>query len=342
MLTEMLTIDGAWGEGGGQILRSSLALSLCLQQPFRIINIRKARPRPGLAPQHQVAVNAAAAISHAVVRGNTQGSTELTFVPQPVSPGQYEFDIGSAGSTALVLQTVLPALLGADAASRVTLVGGTHNPWAPPYEFIHRAFLPLLVRMGVRASVELQRPGFYPAGGGKLVASVAPARRLEPLALTRRGRVRNMTATALLAHLPGHIGERELATLKHGLDLPDEALQLQRCDDARGPGNAVMVIVECEHVTEVFTGYGMKGVPAETVAAAVVTEVRAYLRADVPVGAYLADQLILPCALAGSGRFHTLAPSRHLQTNIHVIQQFMDIHVSLQQVGTTSWCVQLG
>lgn len=165
----MLNIDGAMGEGGGQILRSALALSLCLEQAFRMVNIRAARKRPGLMPQHLVAVKAAATIGDAEVDGATLGSQTLQFVPRGVKAGEYRFDIGTAGSTTLVLQTILPALLTAAGPSRLFLLGGTHNPLAPPFDFLAHAFVPLINRMGPRLRVQLERPGFYPVGGGSFV-----------------------------------------------------------------------------------------------------------------------------------------------------------------------------
>ncbi|HDP88421.1 MAG TPA: RNA 3'-phosphate cyclase [Thioalkalivibrio sp.] len=183
----MLSIDGSMGEGGGQVLRSSLALSLCLGRPFRMTRIRAARSRPGLQRQHLAAVRAAAAIGHARVAGDELHSQTLEFAPAGVAPGDYRFDIGSAGSTALVLQTVLPPLLTADGPSRLVIQGGTHNPMAPTFEFIRDAFLPLLVRMGPRLAIALHRPGFYPVGGGELVVSVDPVPVLAPLSLHARG-----------------------------------------------------------------------------------------------------------------------------------------------------------
>ena len=207
----MLDLDGSQGEGGGQILRSSLALSMVTGTPVRIRNVRARRPKPGLMRQHLVAVQAAARIGGARVTGAEIGSSMLTFIPGVVKPGEHELSVGSAGSTTLVLQTVLPALLCAPQPSLLVLEGGTHNPMAPPFEFLERAYLPLVNRMGPRVQAELERAGFYPAGGGRIVVSIEPAARLTGFELLERGEIRRKEAMALVSRLPRHIGERELA-----------------------------------------------------------------------------------------------------------------------------------
>ncbi len=333
---DMLNIDGAMGEGGGQILRSALALSLCLGQPFHISNIRATRRRPGLMPQHLVAVKAAAVIGEAEVQGATQGSRELEFIPHGTKPGDYHFDIGTAGSTTLVLQTILPALLTAAAPSRISLQGGTHNPLAPPFDFFERAFVPLINRMGPRLQAHLKRPGFYPVGGGVVEVSIEPAPTLQTLTLLQRGPILSQHAWAMVSRLPAHIAQRELKVLGDQLGLPSKTLEVRQVE-AKGPGNAVTLMIESEHVTEVFVGIGERGVTAETVAEGVVTAVRRYLAAEVPVGEYLADQLLLPLALAGSGSFVTLRPSRHTTTNIKVVELFTGIRLACDELGHDRW-----
>lgn len=337
----MLTIDGSHGEGGGQILRTALSLSMCRRRAFRIINIRAARRQPGLRPQHLAAVQAAAAVAAATVDGDAIGSRALTFVPGETCPGTYRFDIGTAGSTALVLQTVLPALLTAPGASQLTLMGGTHNPLAPPFEFLQRAFVPLVNRMGAKLSVRLDRPGYFPAGGGLLDVRIEPAARLAPLDLTERGAVRAIHAWATVANLPGHIARRELAVLKKRLDLDRDDVRIHIDTKAKGPGNTVTVEVACEHITEVFTGFGERGVRAETVAKRLARRVRRYVAADVAVGEHLADQLLVPMALAGEGAVLTLKPSLHAVTNMDVIQRFLDIGIEQHELAPDRWRVAL-
>lgn len=338
----MLEIDGSMGEGGGQILRTALSLSLQLQRPFRLRHIRLRRSRPGLQRQHLAAVKAAAVIGRAEVAGAELGSTELRFVPQGLVAGDYRFDIGSAGSTTLLLQAVLLPLMLAAAPSRLQLIGGTHNPMAPTFEFLQQVFLSLLRRMGGEVTAELVRPGFYPCGGGELVIAISPVRRLMPLRLLERGTVEQIQAVALLSRLPGHIAERELKVVAEGLGLAPP--MLQRLDTRRAycPGNALQVTVQSEGCCELFSAIGERGVPAETVAAGVVQQVRRYLAAGVPVGPHLADQLLLPLAVAGSGAFLTLTPDRHTPTNIAVIRHFLPLAISSTELGPDRWRIELG
>lgn len=327
----MLTIDGSFGEGGGQILRTSLALSLLTGEPVRIQNIRAGRKRPGLGRQHLTAVRAAAAVGEARVEGDRIESRRLSFVPRSARGGEFRFATDGAGSTTLVLQTVLLPLLLADEPSRIVLEGGTHNPFAPPFEFLERAFLPLLRRMGARVEIVLERPGFYPAGGGRLAAEIRPSS-LEPLELVDRGELRRLSARALVSALPRHVAERELATAGGILGIPESERDLVEVEDPVGPGNALLLTAESEGVTEVFAGSGRRGVPAERVAREAAHAVEAYLEAGVPVGVHLADQLLLPLAAAGGGRFRTVAPSEHTRTNLHVLGRFLDLDATLEPV----------
>ncbi len=338
----MITIDGSQGEGGGQVLRSALALSLVTGRPFAIERIRAGRAKPGLLRQHLTAVEAAAGVGQATVGGAAMGSTSLTFTPGPVRAGDYHFAVGTAGSATLVLQTVLPALLCADGPSNLRLEGGTHNPFAPPFDFLARAFLPLVNRQGPTVTATLIRPGFYPAGGGEFHVSIAPAARLAPLALLDRGRTVRMVATARVAHLPLTIAERELGVIGRKLGLPAKALVAEEIETSRGPGNVVVIEVESEHVTEIFTGFGERGVPAETVAQRAAQQARKYLSDDIPVGEHLADQLLIPLALAGGGAFRTRELSRHAETNIEVIQRFLDVTFSVEAGGGAGRVVRIG
>ena len=333
----MIVIDGAHGEGGGQILRTSLALSLVTGTPFRIEHIRAGRPKPGLLRQHLTAVHAAAAVGQAKVTGAAIGSLQLTFIPGRVTPGTYTFTVGTAGSTTLVLQTVLPALLLASEPSTLTLAGGTHNPFAPPFDFLAQAFLPLVNRMGPQVTATLERPGFYPAGGGTCQVAIAPTARLTRLDLQARGEVRAIHARALVAKLPRSIAERELAVIAQQLAWRGDWLHVETVANAHGPGNVVTLTVACEHITEVFTGFGERGVRAETVAAQAVQAVQCYLAADVAVGEHLADQLLVPLALARGGAFTTLPLSLHTTTNMQIIQRFLDIQIEAAPLTERSW-----
>lgn len=321
----MITIDGSRGEGGGQIVRTALSLSLATGEPVRIWNVRAGRKRPGLLRQHLTCVNAAAEIGGATVRGDALGSRDLEFRPGPVRAGTWEYAVGSAGSACLVLQTVLPALLRADGPSRVTVSGGTHNPMAPPHDFLARSFLPLLARTGARASVELHRHGFYPAGGGSLTLSVEPAATLTPFELLERGGTKRRLATVILAHLPKHVATRELAVVSRRLGFARDETEIRVADDSPGPGNAVMIEYECDGATEIATSFGATNVRAEAVAERAVKDARRWLASGAPVGRHLADQLLLPLALAGGGAFRTMPLTRHATTNAEVISMFLPV-----------------
>lgn len=337
----MLTIDGSIGEGGGQILRSALALSMLTDKPFRIVKIRAGRKQPGLLRQHLTAVQAAAKVSGAKLEGAGLGSQALTFWPAAIRSGEFHFAIGTAGSTTLVLQTVLPALMLAGGPSRLILEGGTHNPHAPPVDFLMHAYLPLIQRMGPAIAVQLERYGFYPAGGGRITVSVEPAEHLQHLNLTERGEITARQCEATAAGLPDEIGQRELDTIAAGLDWPQEAYRIRRLPAKPGPGNFVTIKIGSQHVCEVFTGFGQRGVRAEIVAAGVLEQVHRYLAAEVPVGPYLADQLLLPFVLAGGGSFLTLRLTPHSLTNIEVIAQFLDQAVSVGQLGQEQWLIRI-
>ena len=329
----VLELDGAKGEGGGQVLRSALALSLVTGAPFRIVNFRAGRKRPGLMRQHLTAVEAAAAIGGARVEGAEIGARAVTFHPGPVRAGDWRFSVGTAGSATLVFQTVFPALALAGGPSTITVEGGTHNPMAPPFDFLARAFLPLVERMGPRCAATLERPGFYPAGGGRFRVAIEPAPRFGRLELLERGAIQARRATAVVALLGRAIAERERAELRRRLGWEPAWLRIEHAKDAVGPGNVVTAEVESEHVTEVFTGFGERGVSAERVGAGVADEVAAYLAAGVPVGTHLADQLVLPMALGGGGVFRTLAPSGHTRTHLELLRAFLSVEAQVRQVS---------
>ncbi len=328
----MIVIDGSMGEGGGQILRSSLGLSLVTGKPFRIENIRSQRRKPGLMRQHLTAVQAAVRVGDARVEGDSIGSDELVFEPRGARPGEFSFAVGTAGSATLVLQTVLPALLLADGPSRLVLEGGTHNPWAPPFDFLEKAFLPLVNRMGPRVAARLERPGFYPAGGGRFHVEVEPASVLTPFDLVDRGEIISHRARALVASIPASIARREIKVVARKTGWDSDDLKIEEVEGSPGPGNAVLLEIESEALVEVFSGFGQKGVRAEAVANAVVKEARRYIDSGVPVGRHLADQLLIPFALAGGGSFRTLPLSRHARTNIAVIGEFVDVAISVTDV----------
>ena len=325
----MIEIDGSEGEGGGQILRSALSLAVCTQQPFRIANIRANRKRPGLMRQHLTSVRAAAEICGATVTGAQIESRALEFRPGTLRAGDFSFDIGTAGSCTLVLQTVLPPLLSATASSTVRVFGGTHNPSSPPYDFLARAFAPQLTKMGAPVELTLAAFGFHPRGGGEIRARITPASRLAALSLTTRGAPLRAYAEAYVAALPAHVATRELDVIGRQLGFTREQLHVRALANDLGPGNAVTITLEYEHVTEVFAGFGERGVRAEDVALGPAREATTYLAATAPVGEHLADQLLLPMALGAGGVFLTSASTAHLHSNAEVVRRFTGRNVTI-------------
>jgi RNA 3'-terminal phosphate cyclase (ATP) len=321
----MIELDGAAGEGGGQVLRTALTLSMITGQPFRIRNIRAGRQRPGLMRQHLVAVQAAARVCQAEPVDAAVGAQTLLFEPGKIRAGNYEFAIGTAGSCILVLQTVLPALLFADQPSTVNVRGGTHNSMAPPSHFLQRAYGRVLAAMGAMVDIHLNRFGFYPAGGGELVAAIQPCQALHRLDLLERGALRLGYSESFVAGVPESVAQRELACIGAGMGW-DEA-QLQACvlPAEHGPGNALLLTLEHEHVTEVFSGFGEKALRAETVAKQTLERARRYIASGAAVSEWLADQIMLPMALAGGGSFTTDRLSLHAHTNAEVIARFLPL-----------------
>jgi RNA 3'-terminal phosphate cyclase (ATP) len=287
-------------------------------------------------------VEAAATVGVAETSGAAVGSRSLTFRPATVKAGEYTFSVGTAGSATLVLQTVLPSLLTADHPSSLVLEGGTHNPSSPPFDFVAKAFLPLVARMGARVEATLERPGFYPAGGGRFRVTIAPTKALTPLVLELRGELRARRVRAVVASLPRAIGERELNRFAARTHWDSSSFSLEVVPNSVGPGNALIAEVESEHVTEVFTGFGEKQVRAETVANICADEVLAYLATDAPVGAHLADQLVLLLALAGEGTFRTVKPTKHTRTQLDVMPRFLRTSIWCSEEDGGAWRITAG
>jgi RNA 3'-terminal phosphate cyclase (ATP) len=332
----MITIDGSQGEGGGQILRSSLALSAITGQKFRIENIRAGRPKPGLMRQHLICVQAAQAICGAEVEGGELGSTSLTFDPGKIKAGDYSFAIGTAGSVGLVFQTVLMPLALADAPSTLRLTGGTHNMQAPPFEFLDQVFLPQVRRMGFDADVSLVRHGFHPAGGGEMTARIGPATGVHKLVLEKRGAEVYRSAHAVLSNLAEGIATRELREVCAEPGWAQDHCELRNVE-ASGPGNVLLLSVAFEHVSEIVAGFGERAVSAEQVARRTLVNLRGYLAESVPVGRSLADQLLLPMAVGAGGYFLTGEPTAHTRSNADVIERFLDRSIAIKEIGGGVW-----
>ncbi len=338
----MIELDGATGEGGGQILRTALTLAMITGQPFRITNIRANRPKPGLMRQHLVAVQAAAQVCDADIGATGIGSQTLEFAPKKIKGGEYKFAIGSAGSCTLVLQTLMPALLFADTPSVIHITGGTHNAMAPPAQFLQRAYGSVLAKMGATLDIRLTRFGFYPAGGGEIIAGIQPCKQLQPIELMQRGERVSCHAESFVAGVPVNVAKRELECIGTAMGWDESQLLVRGLSADQGPGNALLVTLEYEHATDVFCAFGEKTVRAETVAKNVITEVRHYIASRAAIGEHLADQIILPFALAGGGGFTTNQVSQHALTNATVIEKFLPVQFSFMENDGLHTCTVSG
>ncbi len=336
---KIIFIDGSLGEGGGQILRTSLALSCALSVPVEIVNIRTARKKPGLQPQHLTAVNAAAAVSRARVEGANLSSTAVRFFPNAVVGEEYFFDVsekkGSAGSASLVLQTILPPLCFANAPSTITVRGGTHVPWSPTVHYLQLVFIPALAAIGASADVLLSTWGWYPAGGGKVTARIRPQKEALPLVLTDRGRLLRVSGVSAVSNLPHEIAvrqrDRAIKNLsQRGIDAEIELVSAP----SPGKGTLVFLLAEFENVRAGFDALGAIGKRAEEVAEEACQKLFDYLDTGAALEPHLADQVVHYLALAGgASEFTTSRITRHLLTNIRVVQEFIkcDIRVTGQE-----------
>ena len=330
-MTPLLQLSGE--TGGGQLLRSALTLSLVTGQAFRMTGIRQSRPKPGLMRQHLTCVQAAAAVGGARVEGAELRSQELVFRPGALVGGDHAFAIGTGGSTTLVLQTLLPALVRAPEPSTLRIEGGTHNPMAPPFEFIDQCYLPVLRTLGVKATVALESHGFMQAGGGVLTAAVTPVRRWKKLKLVDRGEPAGTFGRIVHAHLPADIAHRERSSACRVLEWPESQIDLRYANESAGPGNAILLGARFDHVCEISSGVARLGTSAESIATAAAKGLRTYLASTAPVGAHLADQLLLPMALAGGGVFHTTTVTRHTRTNLALIERFLPIRFTVHEAS---------
>ena len=340
-----MIIDGSQGEGGGQVLRTALTLSIITQQNIELINIRAGRKKSGLLRQHLTSVLAAQEICGATTEGVELGTTRIRFSPGKVKPGNFHFAIGTAGSTVLVCQTILPVLALAKESSTVTFEGGTHNGMSPSLSFLQQSFLPVLKSMGVNCKVNTSSLGFYPAGGGKWQISIEPTKALEPINFNDAGYdsandMDNCSLNALVSLLPASIGQREITTAEKALNWQKASSQVQEVVTP-GPGNSFQLGINSKTHSSVFEVVGELGVSAERVAKRAVGRVNKFIHAKAAVEEHLADQLLLLIALAGSGSFTTTKPSMHTTTNIDVIKQLLGKEILMKQLTDTLWSVSL-
>jgi RNA 3'-terminal phosphate cyclase (ATP) len=330
-----LELDGSHGEGGGQILRTALALAVARRRAVRLTRIRALRRRPGLQPQHLAVVRALAAVSGAEVSGDALGSTELTFVPHDLRSGDYRFDVGavrgSAGSVTLLFQALLLPLALAGTPSRLTLVGGTHVPWSPSVPYISDVFLPALEAAGVRARVALRRPGWYPAGRGEIEAVVDPVLAARGLTLDTPPAVSTATGVSLVSRLPASIAERQRRRALERLAAAgvDATIEVEVDDQAASPGTALFVAVRGRAG---FTALGRRGLRAEAVAEAAVDAFLAWRASGAAIDEHLADQLVPFLAVASPpSRLTCPGLTSHLRTVAWVAEEFLPVHVRLSE-----------
>ena len=328
---ETIHIDGRLGEGGGQVLRSSLTLAAALGRPVTIENVRGGRRKPGLLRQHRTALHAVQRATSAFVEGDELGSTSVHFRPNaaPVA-GVYDLSIGSAGSTMLVLQTLLPVLMLADAPSEIRLTGGTHAMAAPPFEAVAESFLPCLQAMGVDVSAELVRHGFFPVGGGEVRVRLTPVDQARPFHLLERGEAAGATCDILIQNLPDDIAEREWTAFQRKLHWKRNQVSIRRIQ-GQGPGNAILARLRFGERTTVLTGFGRRNARADRVAAELAGDIKQFIQSAAPVDEHLADQLMLPMALLAGGTYRCSKVSLHAETNAEVINRFFPGQVQIER-----------
>ena len=333
-----IQLDGM--TGGGQMLRTALSLAMITGQPFRMTRIRGQRSKPGLMRQHLTCVKAACEISAGSADGAEIGATELTFRPGPIQAGDYHFAIGTAGSTGLLFQTLLPALFHAAGPSTLRLEGGTHNPSAPPFEFLDQVFLPALQRMGATATLNLGQSGFAPAGGGLITATISPCETFSPCDFRERGELQAVSIRVPIRNLNPSIGSRMLAAAAEKFPTADAMVEPRE----PGPGRGVCCLIAAvfEHATELTSSFGEQGVTAERVGQRAAKVMHDFIGTGAAVGRCLADQLLLPMALAKSGRFITMTPDAHLPTNISVIERFLPVKFRVEPLSRGCYEIAVG
>lgn len=336
---EAILIDGSYGEGGGQIIRSALSLSMITGRPFRLANVRANRSKPGLAHQHVTAVRASAKISAARVDGAELGARRLSFTPGPVRAGAHRFDIGTAGAASLVFQTLLPALARVDGASSLVITGGTHVPWSPPFHYLEQVFCPVLGRLGFHCDLAVRRWGFYPKGGGEIEATVTSASPGAAVALDEPFHLERVSGLSASSRLPEHVRLRQARQLETRLRRAGLRIDVTVMDVAAlSPGSFAFLCAHGGSSAAGFSSLGERGKPAERVADEAADGLLSFLAGKAALEAHLADQLLIYLAMIpGSQRFTVAAVTEHLLTNAWVIEQFMpvrfDITGGLQEPG---------
>jgi len=333
---DFVVIDGSEGEGGGQMVRTALALSAVTGRPFRIVNIRANRPNPGLRSQHVQSVLASQRVCGAQCEGAAKGSRSLSFVPGKISAGKHVIDIGTAGSTSLVLQTIALPLSLADGPSSVTVNGGTHVEWSPIHDYLELAWLPVMKKIGLDIELEIVSPGFYPRGGGEVRATIRPAKEILPFNAAERGELKRVRVLGAAGNLPMEIAERFVRRAESQL----KSRRVRKIDSVVkalsgvGQGTYVRLLAEYENASACFSGLGRIGKQAEKIADETVDEFFEFHFSGAAVDARLADQLLLPLALAkGESAFTAPSITAHFETNAAVIAKFLSVSITSAPAG---------
>lgn len=329
----LIEIDGSYGEGGGQILRTALAFSAILKKALRVHHIRAKRKNPGIQTQHLTGVESLAKITDAHIEGARIGSGTITFIPQNINPGDYQFEIKTAGSVTLLLQTLFLPLCLCRGNSRLTLKGGTHVPWSPPFHYFSEVLLPVLESIGVSAEVAINNWGYYPRGGGEIKLKIRPNGKWNPISLIDRGSLKKIRGLSAISNLPRHVAERQkeqaLKRIHEELKVDAEISTLYDAPSS-GAGSFLFLLIEYEKILAGFSSLGSKGKPAERVADEAVNSMRDHIQSDGCIDPHLADQLVPFLIFAkGNSVISTSRITEHLLTNLWIIKQFFDVGISI-------------
>ena len=329
----MLSIDGSYGEGGGQIIRTAVALSVLTDTPITITNIRANRPVPGLRPQHFTAVCCLQAMCQAKIEGLSVGSSTLTFTPRAIIPGSYSFDVGTAGSITLVFQTCLLSALRSTAPITIRLKGGTDVRWAPSWDYFTRVFLPLICKMGITTEVHLQSRGYYPAGGGDATMTITPAEKLRPFQVVDSQSFSEMHGIINIANLPDHIATRmKHAAMKTALRHHLQAFLQVEATSSASSGTGIVVWSETEETVLGANVLGEKGVSAESVGESAAAQLCNEIMSGATVDRYAIDQLLPYLVYAPKGSACLVRElSNHANTHMWLLKQFFPVTFELAQ-----------
>ncbi len=325
-----IELDGSYGEGGGQILRTALSLACVTGHALTLFNIRTGRKKAGLMPQHITSIHATSEISRAEIKGAEPGSTELIFVPGKTMPGNYIFDIKTAGSCTLVFQTLLPPLMFGEKPSTITIKGGTHVPFSPSYHYLTEVLFPMLRKVDVSVDSTIYKYGFYPKGGGEVSFTVHPVSQVKVLNVSERGKLTALHGYSAVSGLPVQIARRQKNAMEQKVKSFSSDMHIM---DVLSPGKGTFTFLAAQYENTIagFSSIGKRGKPAETVGAETAEAFLDFHRTSAAFDPHLADQIVLYLSLSrDDSSFTTSCITEHLLTNLWVIKQFMDIHYDVE------------